>query len=357
MITVQYNGRLETGFLQEAYALHVRRWLKLLHDTPISFVHASVKDGGLDGGLAVSWPGYTIPLMQRKRLMSLRLSTDPVVAAVAASSHVSEALERLSRPRPLAGLPVSSPAGLVRAAAAALHGTCDGRGLANSREGEKYNRWVNSGSGLMSGQDYIISAIKRRGNVISTAMRCARCLPEANFTCDANFRQPGSLGHILQSCYRTSGPRIRRYDAVINLTETTSSRRGWSSCHEPATPTPAGTRKPDLVVWRESNAQAVVIDVTVVADNASLSRQHYNKVAHYDSPAVREHVSVLSGKAEVVFSSVTLSWRGVISAESAHLLDGDLGWSRNEVELIAVRYLICSSYAARNYREATGRLH
>ena len=293
--------------------------------------------------------------MQRKRITCLRLSTDPVVAAVAASSHVSEALRCLSRPRLLAGLPVTSPSGLVRAAAAALHGSCDGRELTNSREGDKYHRWVNSGSGLMSGQD-IISAVKIRGNLVATLARCARGRPEANFACDVNCRQPGSLGHILQSCYRTWEPRIRRHDAVLDLTEATLNRKGWAFSREPAIPTPAGTRKPVFVVWRESCAKATVIDVTVVADNASLSRQHLNKVAHYDCPAVREYASAISGKAEVVFSSVTLSWQGVISAESAHLLADDLGWSRDEIELIAVRCLTYSSYAARIYREATGRL-
>ena len=143
---------------------------------------------------------------------------------------------------------------------------------------------------------------------------------------------------------------------MLDLTEATLNRKGWASSREPAIPTPAGTRKPDLIVWRESCAKAAVIDVTVVADNASLSRQHRNKVAHYDTPAVREYASALSGKAEVVFSSVTLSWRGVIAAESAHLLAEDLGWSRDEFELIAVRCLTYSGYAARVYREATGRL-
>ena len=188
---------------------------------------------------------------------------------MAASSHVSEAFRRLSRPRLLAGLPVTSPAGLVRAAAAALHGYCDGRGLANSRECDKYHRWVNSGSGLMSGQDFI-SAIKIRGNLVANPARCARGRPEANYACDANCRQPGSLGHILQSCYRTWGPRIKRHDAVLGLTEATLNRKGWASSREPAIPTPAGTRKPNLIVWRESCAKAAVIDVTVVADNASL---------------------------------------------------------------------------------------
>ena len=179
-------GRTSGGLLRSLdrlVRLHVRRWLKLPHDTPVAYFHASVKDGGL----GVPWLSFTIPLMQRKRLTSLRLSTDPIVAAVVASSHVSEALRRLSQPRLLAGLPVTSPAGLVRAAAAALHGSCDGRGLANSREGEKYHRWVNSGSGLMSGQDYI-SAIKIRGNLVATPARCARGRPEANFACGCKLQ-------------------------------------------------------------------------------------------------------------------------------------------------------------------------
>ena len=107
-------GRLSDGLLRSLdrlIRLHVRRWLKLPHDTPVAYFHASANDGGL----GVPWLSFTIPLMQRKRLTSLRISTDPVVTAVAASSHVGEALRRISPPRLLAGLPVSSPAGLVRA--------------------------------------------------------------------------------------------------------------------------------------------------------------------------------------------------------------------------------------------------
>ena len=56
----------------------VRGWLRLPKDTPISFIHADSKDGGL----SVQRLPLIIPLLRVKRVVRMVGSLDPVVRAI-----------------------------------------------------------------------------------------------------------------------------------------------------------------------------------------------------------------------------------------------------------------------------------
>ncbi|KAL7053474.1 hypothetical protein AAHC03_027109 [Spirometra sp. Aus1] len=77
--------RLDTQVRQS-----VRRWLKLPADTPVSFFHAPVADGGL----GVPCLTVLVPFAKRRRLDSVLSSTEPVVRAAAT---VPSALPGLSK--------------------------------------------------------------------------------------------------------------------------------------------------------------------------------------------------------------------------------------------------------------------
>lgn len=67
-------------------------------------------------------------------------------------------------------------------------------------------------------------------------------------TCEAGCNRPETLGHISQPCPRISGTCIARHDQLLALTEKFLRDQGASTSREPAIPTPAGIRRPDLLV-------------------------------------------------------------------------------------------------------------
>ena len=109
-------------------------------------------------------------------------------------------------------------------------------------------------------------------------------------------------------CPRTHASRITRHDKIVDLVEQVLTPKGYTTCREPAIPTPAGIRKPDLVVSRGS--AVTVLDVTVVADNADLALSHGRKCEYYDTPAVREWLQDRYRPGDMTFSAVALNWRG-----------------------------------------------
>ena len=77
-------------------------------------------------------------------------------------------------------------------------------------------------------------------------------------------------------------------DNIVDLVISNAERIGYSICREPAIPTPAGIRKPDLILVRDYDL--TILDVTIVADNADLEQSHQDKQVYYDVPAIREWV-------------------------------------------------------------------
>ena len=117
-----------------------------------------------------------------------------------------------------------------------------------------------------------------------------------------------SLAHILQVCPRTHASRIALHDKIIDLVEQALTRKSYTTFCKPAISTPAGIRKPYLVVSRGS--AVTLLDVTVVADNADLALSHGRKCKYYDTPAVCEWV-------QDRYSAVALNWRGSMAIPSA----------------------------------------
>ena len=215
----------------------------------------------------------------------------------------------MTRQTTLNGRVMSSSRDLKTTLATMLHSSVDGRGLVHSSRVPECHRWVNS---VMSGgtpnvASSYISAIKVRGNLIGTALRSSRGRPQASSVCDCCGRIE-SLAHILQVCPRTHASRIARHDKIVDLVEQALTPKGYSISREPAIPTPAGIRKPDLVVARGS--AVTVLDVTVVADNADLALSHGRKCEYYDTPAVCEWLQDRYRPGDMTFSAVALNWRG-----------------------------------------------
>ena len=77
------------------------------------------------------------------------------------------------------------------------------------------------------------------------------------------------MAHILQVCPQTHTSRIARHDKIVGPVERALTREGYTIDCEPAIPTLVGIQRPEVVAARGS--AVIVLDVTIVADNADLT--------------------------------------------------------------------------------------
>ena len=186
--------------------------------------------------------------------------------------------------------------------------------------------------------------MKARGGLLSSKSRNSRGRPGRDRLCDACMRLE-TTQHIIQVCARTSGPRIRRHDRVVQFVSAAAERAGFSVMVEPRiVGRTLGVRKPDLVLWDEE--RAFVADITVTSDQVGGVKAHRDKVAYYDQPEIREWVHQVTGVSNISFSAVAANWRGVLSPLSADFLKSVLKLPNSSLSLLSLR--IC---------EETARIH
>ncbi|MPC60413.1 Retrovirus-related Pol polyprotein from type-1 retrotransposable element R2 [Portunus trituberculatus] len=129
-----------------------------------------------------------------------------------------------------------------------------------------------------------------------------------------------SLGHILQQCLAVAGQCLARHNGILERYITTLQRAGYHTLREPAIPTDAGVQYPDIVV---ADAAA-----------GNLFDAHMRKVAYYNTLRMRAFVEDLTGSSPI-FSSFTMSWRGVLSVPSYNTWVS-LGLPRGALKLLIV---------------------
>nr|BAC82590.1 reverse transcriptase [Ciona intestinalis] len=329
-------------YLDKSVRSAIRRWLTLPKDTPTAFYHAKA----CDGGLGITRLEHTIPILKRNRMMKLTLSEDPVIMELVKLTYFTNLLHKYSNVKLLNSWPVTDKDSLARAEASMLHTSVDGRGLSNCSDVPRQSDWVTNGASLLSGRDFI-GAIKVRGNLLPTKVSAARGR-QREITCDC-CRRPESLGHILQTCPRTWGPRISRHDSLLKRVRNQACLKNWTPIIEPSIPTNIGLRRPDLVLAKGNIA--FLVDATVVADNANMQLQHEAKVEKYNNSDIKEWIKVhCPGVDEVRVTSLTANWRGCLYGGSASFLTEDLGLPKAELSLLSAKinekgyYLWCAHY-------------
>ena len=317
----------------------VRKALHLPKDTPNAGLYTKVSDGGL----GIPEFSVIVPALKRGALERLSRSADERVAGIAGALLLSD--------------PVRTPAKEQRRLAClrnkeSLYASADGRGLKGFDSHPNTHDWVENATALMKGATYV-SAVKTRLGVVGTRLRASRGRPGAPVLCDLGCGRPESLGHILQVCPVLAPERTRRHNRVLDLLHQQLSRRGYRLLKEPNIRTPAGVRKPDLVVW--DDRQSVVIDVQITADNATgdlLGRAHGLKVSHYNTEAIRTWVREKTGHPPV-FTTLTINWRGLMATPSYNSLRA-LQCTKADLRLLVVRSLEGSVDTIRNQRDIGG---
>ena len=334
--------------LDQSIRKSVRAWLHLPPDAPDAYIHAHVRDGGL----GVSELAANIPLLRFDRASRILNSSYSPIRELAGGPYFRRLLHE-SEPVTRNGERLDSKTAIRRHHRGRLLRTVDGRGLGSAAGVPYVNDWVRSRKPPLQGCHYV-GAVKVRGNLLYTAQRAARASTDGGrATCDAGCLTAETLAHISQVCHRTAAPRTARHNRVLDLAAKFLKDRGASALiKEPAISTPAGLRRPDLLV--KIRDQAAVLDAQVVADNGDLDAADERKRAYYDTPVIREYAGHSLGvqPESVRFGSITLNWRGAFSKASAGLLT-QLGLSARQLELLSIRTLEGTHQIYKIFRTST----
>ncbi|MPC95384.1 Retrovirus-related Pol polyprotein from type-1 retrotransposable element R2 [Portunus trituberculatus] len=327
--TLQRFDREIRSFLKKA--------LHLPKDTPNAAFYARVRDEGLE----VSRFSSLIIILRRGALERLSKGLDQRVARVA---------EALLQTPSLTAKELKDQ--MIKQHQEQLYASADGRGLRGTNLTPSTHDWVDDGTALLKGTTYI-SALKTRLGVVTTRLRASRGRPGAPVLCDLGCGRIESLGHILQSCPRLAPERTTRHNRVLGLLEKQLTGKGLRTLKEPTIRTPAGVRKPDLVIW--DHYRSVVLDVQIVADSSAgdfLDRAHGLKRSYYDTESICQWVRGQTEHAPVV-STLTINWRGSTARQSYETLTS-LGVAKGEIRLLTVRSLEGLVAALRAHRDIGG---
>ena len=297
-----------------------RTALHLPADSPKGYFHAGVTDGGL----GITSFETRIPRLRHDLLARLTVAGDQSVRSVArqqcSSSSGSSSSARRSEERDHWRTN--------------LYKSHDGKGLEGCTQTPVSSSWVGDGTALMRGGAYV-QAVKLRGSLMPTLVRSARGRKRDTVSCDLCYgHRPETLGHILQQCPAVAGARLARHNDLLEKYISSLQKAGYQTRRELAIPTIAGVRYPDIVCWRGN--QSHVIDVQVVADATagSLDDAHARKVAYYNTPCINAFVQAFTGNPPI-FSSFTLSWRGVLALPSMNTW-ASLGLPKSVLKLMVV---------------------
>lgn len=310
---------------------YVQRWLKMPHDTPRSYFHTQV---GL-GGLGVQSFAHHVRLMRINRLGRLETTEDGVLRALLHSS-AGEALYRtVGVAIRIGGSLVNTKQGLATAIADKLYRTTDGRGLSEAGEATRAQSWISDPTLQISGGDFI-KANAVRAACLKTKVRAARGRAEANRLC-TSCNEPASLAHLLQTCGRTQDHRIKRHNEVVKYISESFRRKGWTSVKEPEIGDHRrGALKPDLIVFK--GGEILVLDPSLVADNAELGRRYRDKIDKYKTDRVDQFCRRLS-PGNPRYHGIIISWRGNWARQSWEALR-QVGLSARELHYLTVSILV-----------------
>lgn len=300
----------------------VRRWLRLAKDVPVAYFHAACKDGGLGIPSFVT----TIPGVMRGRLLAMENSSFQSARIARGSARVHNRIDWTKRALTLSGDELYSREQRAKYWADKLYASVDGCELKESGRTSVTTRWIGAGVSGIHGMDYI-QYHHVRINCLPTLVRTTRGQRRVrpNILCRAGCSCTETAAHVIQSCFRTHGGRIKRHDAVCKTLADHLRAHGVEVHTEPRLRTEEGLKKPDLLV--KTGSKGFIVDAQIVTGAAPLDGSHKRKVEKYNTSHVKEAAATILGLPpdSMAVTSCTLSWRGVWSGASAESLRTNLG--------------------------------
>lgn len=221
----------------------VRSWLRLPKDTPLGFLHAPIRSGGLNIPSLLT----SVPLMQRKRMEKLLGRDGEISRALTSKRHFEKVLRAINIPIRVGPDSISSTAEAKRSWTNLLHSAVDGRELDHSDIDPGSHRWLTHPQRIFPRLH--LRGIQLRGGVLSSKTRKARGRDNAeeDLSCRGACGDRETLNHILQICPTTHNVRCERHNRVVKLLEKKLRRNAINTWMEPIIKTTTTFVKPDLI--------------------------------------------------------------------------------------------------------------
>jgi len=146
-----------------------RKWLRIPNDVPISFFHTISKMGGL----RIPQLQYTIPLLKTVKLNKFADTTDTTSVEIMSNNGLPKFSRNWVRPITVAGETVTNKNEFDNITAQMLYRSIDGKGMRQaSEEAIENGAWINNGSLLLGGRDYI-RVLSCRGSYLHSKLRAS----------------------------------------------------------------------------------------------------------------------------------------------------------------------------------------
>ena len=318
----------------------VRKWVRevthLPHDLPLGAYHAKIRDGGL----GIPSLETEIPRWRADRLLRLtqphpKIEWPSLIPWLLEQDNVQSRFSKdTSYPKvkkvgdPTTNIEIRTRQDSVDYWKARLTTSVDGWGLKTASLSRESSMWVRSPAGLIRGGEYV-KMLAVRFATLKTPLRASRGsrgLARANASNCNMCSVPGSLSHILQVCGKTHGMRTLRHNEACKVLARSAELKGWSVHREPQIlpngelartgRTLKSSLKPDLILAKGN--KVLVVDPTIVADNARFVDQNRAKIRLYDVPPVRKFCKSLvvdpTRDMEFLVEGLAMNWRGIVGA-------------------------------------------
>lgn len=330
----------------------VRKWLHLPTSVPNAYIHAKASSGGL----SVPCLSLDIPRMRLERVKRFVERGGPISEAVSRTDYytktVGKAMTQLREVRSVDDdddTSVVSKIDINSYWVTELERCVDTMDLRDAAHCKEASSFVASTSGLVSGHDYVHFHQIRAG-CIPTKARLGRGM-QGDITCRGCGAQSETNYHVIQSCPVSKGSRTKRHDVVLDIIQAELAHlRPNNIVHrEPRLDTAHGLRIPDLVIV--SGQIAMVVDIHIVGGQG-MAEARRNKIDKYRN--IESDIKSVYGCSEVVFESVTVSYKGIVERSSKRLLKG-LGVSAECLRIVSMAVLHGSWLVWFEFKNSVGR--
>ena len=316
-------GKHSKILLQE-FDITTRKYVKeILHlpsDTPDSFIHCDIGNGGM----GITKLMDLVPKTYLSRLENMKKSKDVITREITKDSSITVNVKNCEK---ILGLSSNNNMEYtkenlkdynVKRNQEEWHSKIDGSGLIQMKSHRKGQNWIRGATKIVKGSTYI-DMVKLRCGKLPTKDTCNRGRKTDNKCRHCNMRVE-TVNHILQKCSYVHHERIMRHNNIVKLLQTKCKDKGLKVINEPRFITENGLRKPDLVIV--TNEHIIVTDVSVTSDGQdTLESARKEKVRIYDNECINNELHRIYGQDKVILHlPYILSARGAYHNKNDELL-------------------------------------
>lgn len=296
---------------------YVRKWLHLKHDTPTAYIYAGLPSGGL----SIPCLSLDIPRIRLARLNRL-INGDgqDIFKVIAETAYYTQIVESSTAQLMKVRNVVEGGTEVTKECVSSywtksLYECNDTLDLSEASSCKEVTAFVYNDEVKMTGHDYVHFHQIRTG-CIPTQARWSRGQETDKKCRGCGFRRETNY-HVLQVCEMSKGMRTKRHDVLLNVlqAELSTVRQDNSIHREPLLNTHLGIRKPDLVIVRDR--LAMILEVHIVS-GLGMENARAIKINKYKD--IEHHIKQTFNVEEVIFETVTMSYKGIFERNSAKAL-------------------------------------